>query len=86
LLDEGTEVVLGAVPATAPDKELAPEQVAANCAELTDRIGLSRKVLAEQIVISPACGLAGADADWATAALTLCGKAAGGLHADPTSV
>jgi methionine synthase II (cobalamin-independent) len=86
LLDEGREVVLGAVPTTAPDKELAAEQVAAHCAELTDRIGLSRKVLAEQIVISPACGLAGADASWATAALTLCGKAAQGLHADPTSV
>jgi len=86
LLDEGREMVLGAVPATAPGKELAAEQVAADCAELIDRIGLSRKVLAEQIVISPGCGLAGADADWAQTALELSGKAAAGLHADPTSV
>lgn len=86
LLDEGRDVILGAVPTAAPATEPAAEQVAASCAALTDRIGLSRKVLAEQVVVSPACGLAGADAAWAKTALSLCTTAAAGLRADPTAV
>jgi methionine synthase II (cobalamin-independent) len=86
LLDEGRDVILGAVPTEAPAVELAAEQVAASCAALTDRIGLSRRVLSEQVVISPACGLAGAGAGWAKTALALCTTAAAGLLADPTAV
>ncbi|WP_207841104.1 vitamin-B12 independent methionine synthase [Williamsia soli] len=86
LLDEGRDVIIGAVPGTAPDPVPAAEQVAASCAELTDRIGLSRKVLAEHVVVSPACGLAGADDEWAKRALGLCSTAAHGLLADPTAV
>lgn len=86
LLDEGRDVILGAVPGTDPVTVPAAEQIASSCAELTDRIGLSRKVLAEQVLISPACGLAGADEKWAKTALALCSTAAQGLRADPTAV
>jgi methionine synthase II (cobalamin-independent) len=86
LLDEGRDVILGAVPSTAPGTVPAAEQIAASCAELTDRIGLPRRVLAEHVVISPACGLAGAEQEWAKTALALCSTAAQGLLADPSSV
>ncbi len=86
LLDEGRDVILGAVPGIEPTSIPAAEQVAAWCAELTDRIGLSRRVLAEHVMISPSCGLSGADEDWAKTALALCSTAAQGLLADPTAV
>jgi methionine synthase II (cobalamin-independent) len=86
LLDEGRDVIIGAVPGTAPEPSPAAEQIAASCAELTDRIGLSRKVLAEHVLISPACGLAGADEKWAKTSLALCSTAAQGLLADPNAV
>jgi hypothetical protein len=41
------------------------------------RIGLPAAGLAEQVVITPACGLAGATADYARAALARCRAAAG---------
>lgn len=86
LLDEGRDVILGAVPAIEPATVPAAEQIAKSCAEMTDRIGLSRTVLAEHVVISPSCGLAGADEEWAKTALALCSTAAQGLLADPTAV
>jgi methionine synthase II (cobalamin-independent) len=46
---------------------------------LWDRAGLPSATLAGQVVITPACGLAGLRADAARAALALCREAAGAL-------
>lgn len=85
-VDSGRTVVLGVVPVSAPPRRPAAEQIATAAAAITDRIGFRRSVLAERIGISPACGLAGATADWARVALELAGKAAEGLVSDPTAI
>jgi hypothetical protein len=49
---------------------------------LWDRLGIPRARLAEQVVLTPACGLAGATPDYARAVLTACREAARRLHED----
>jgi hypothetical protein len=49
---------------------------------LWDRLGFPRARLAEQVVLTPACGLAGATPDYARAVLTACREAARRLHED----
>ena len=85
-IDADRTVLLGVVPATAPPHPPSVEQVAAAAAAVTDRIGFPRSVLVERVGISPACGLAGATAQWARAAAGLAYKAREGLAADPTAV
>lgn len=70
-LDGGSVVALGAVPSTDPGRELPAEHVVASVTEIIDTIGLSHEVFADQMIITPACGLAGADAAWAKQALAL---------------
>lgn len=78
-LDSGRAVVLGLVPSAQPGRSPSPDEVAAAAAAVTDRLGFPRSVLACQIGLSPVCGLAGADADWARAATTLTQRAAAAL-------
>lgn len=85
-IDSGRVAVLGLVPATAPGQRPSPEQIAAAAASVTDRIGFSRAVLADQIGISPACGLAGATDQWARSALELAQRAVDGLAVDPEAI
>ncbi|WP_076480241.1 uroporphyrinogen decarboxylase/cobalamine-independent methonine synthase family protein [Williamsia sterculiae] len=85
-LDSGAVLALGVVPSTAPVGELPVERVLSSVTELTDRIGLPRRVLADQVIVTPSCGLAGAGDGWVRAALTLCSRAADALAADPTSI
>ncbi len=85
-LDTGRAVVFGVLPGTATDRRPSVEQVAAAVAAVTDRIGLPRAVLRDRVGISPACGLAGATAGWARAALGLAQRAADALTDDPDGV
>lgn len=85
-IDSGRTVLLGVVPARAVSPRPAVEQVAQAAAAITDRLGFGRAVLAQRIGITPACGLAGADAEWARTAVELCQKAADGLHQDPDGI
>ena len=82
-VESGRVVMLGVVPATAPDQRPTAEQVAAAAASITDRLGFSRKVLRERIGITPACGLAGATAAWARTAIELAQKVDDGIDQDP---
>lgn len=75
-IDAGRSVVLGLLPAVAPAQAPTADDVAGAAAAVTDRLGFPRSVLAGQIGISPACGLAGATEDWARAATVLCRRAA----------
>jgi methionine synthase II (cobalamin-independent) len=82
-VESGRVVMLGVILATAPDQRPSADQVAAAAAAITDRLGFSRKLLRERIGITPACGLAGATAQWARTAIELAQKVADGIDEDP---
>ncbi|MGW9265094.1 vitamin-B12 independent methionine synthase, partial [Gordonia terrae] len=86
LVDRGGVLVAGRVPSTAPDRPLAAERVATELAALTDRIGLNRKVLADNVIVTPTCGLAGASASWAKSALAITAEAGQLLAGDPSAL
>ena len=71
---------IGAIPAAAPPKTQRPDQDGrVPATEIIDRwlrIGLPAASLTDQVVITPACGLAGASPAYARAALTRCQSAA----------
>lgn len=82
-VESGRVVMLGVVPAAAPDRMPSPQDVAKAAASITDRLGFPRDVLRDRIGITPACGLAGATAQWARAAIELAQKVADGIAEDP---
>ncbi|MGB3485219.1 MAG: methionine synthase [Mycobacterium sp.] len=85
-LESGRTVVLGVVPALEPETRPAVEQVAAEAARITDRLGFPRAVLRDRIGVTPACGLAGATPAWARTAIGLAQKVADGFDQDPDSI
>jgi methionine synthase II (cobalamin-independent) len=82
-IDSGRSVVLGLVPATAPEHPPTFSELARAAAAVTDRLGFPRAVLRERIGISPAGGLAGATEAWARAATGLTLRAAALIADDP---
>ncbi|MFF2552034.1 methionine synthase [Nocardia sp. NPDC058058] len=86
LLDDGRHLVLGLVPTTAPDKPVTWREIAEPGVRLIDRLGFSRRLLAEQVLVSPACGLAGAPLSWARQALTLAAETAAVYADEPESI
>ena len=79
-IDAGRCVVLGLLPAVAPEQRPTADDVAAAAAAVTDRLGFPRSVLAAQVGISPVCGLAGASQEWARLATVLSQRAVGDLR------
>ncbi|MBY8870821.1 methionine synthase [Micromonospora sp. PLK6-60] len=73
-IDAGLGLLAGAAPALPPPAGRAPTsaQVADRVRELWDRLGFPRRRLAEQVVVTPACGLAGATPTYARAVLAAC--------------
>ncbi|UPG70602.1 vitamin-B12 independent methionine synthase [Gordonia hongkongensis] len=86
LVDRGGVLLAGRVPSTAPDRPLAAEHVATELAALTDRIGLDRKVLSDNVIVTPTCGLAGASTKWAKTALAITAEAGQLLGSDPSAL
>lgn len=78
-IDAGRSVVLGVLPAVAPQLIPSVDDVAGAAAAVTDRLGFPRSVLAGQIGISPVCGLTGATEDWARAVTALSQRAVSAL-------
>lgn len=80
--ESGLGIAIGAVPvrsgqaASATTPENAARETAATVIALWRRIGLPAGRLTEQVVVTPACGLAGASPDRARAVLTQCQAAA----------
>ncbi|MEV0360237.1 methionine synthase [Nocardia sp. NPDC050697] len=70
-LDAGKLLVLGLVPSTPGDGEQGWRELAEPGVRLVDRLGFPRRTLAERVLVSPACGLAGATPEWARRALDL---------------
>ncbi|MEV5754040.1 methionine synthase [Actinoallomurus sp. NPDC052308] len=74
-VEAGAGFLLGIVPGT--DTRLpTPKQSLGRVQELWRRLGFSPRVLAEGVVVTPACGLAGASPGYVRAALKHCGEAA----------
>ncbi|BBY88132.1 methionine synthase [Mycolicibacterium tokaiense] len=86
MLQDGTAVMLGVVPAVEPAQRRAVEQVAEEAARITDRLGFNRTVLRERVGITPACGLAGATLAWARTAIGLAQSVADGFEQDPEAI
>jgi methionine synthase II (cobalamin-independent) len=81
-IDAGIGLLLGAVPAH--DKPLPALQATAEpVRELWRRLGFPAASIGEQVVITPACGLAGASPAYVRAALKRCREAARTLHEAP---
>jgi methionine synthase II (cobalamin-independent) len=85
-VDSGRTVMLGVVPSTAPSARPSAEEIAKAAVAITDRLGFPRSVLRERIGVTPACGLAGATAQWARTAIELAQKAADAFADDPDAI
>ncbi|MEU8403247.1 methionine synthase [Nonomuraea sp. NPDC048892] len=84
LFEAGMTLLMGVVPGR--DTRLADAGVVARPAVgLWRRLGFAPDRLAEQVVLTPACGLAGASPAYARAALAACRKAAQVLRDDPAN-
>ncbi|NJP90217.1 methionine synthase [Nonomuraea sp. FMUSA5-5] len=82
LFEAGTTLFMGVVPGT--DTRLPdPGVVAKPALELWRRLGFAPDRLSGQVVLTPACGLAGASPRYARAALAAVRKAAQVLRDDP---
>ncbi|RZU73854.1 cobalamin-independent methionine synthase catalytic subunit [Micromonospora kangleipakensis] len=81
-IDAGLGLLAGAAPTSPPPAGRAPTsaQVADRVRQLWDRLGFPRRQLAEQVVVTPACGLAGATPGYARAVLTACRDAGRRLY------
>ncbi len=77
-LDAGFGLLAGACPATGTPP--ASAKVAATVDDLWHKLGLAPQRLAAQVVVTPACGQAGATPTDARAALTACKEAARRLY------
>ncbi|MEV4565828.1 methionine synthase [Nonomuraea sp. NPDC049419] len=84
LFEAGMTLFMGVVPGR--DTRLPDVGVVAKPAvELWRRLGFAADRLAGQVVLTPACGLAGASPAYARAALAACRKAAQVLRDDPAN-
>ncbi|MGB3696667.1 MAG: vitamin-B12 independent methionine synthase [Gordonia sp. (in: high G+C Gram-positive bacteria)] len=82
-VDGGGILAAGLIPSTEPAAPAAAETSARALTDLVDRIGLPRRVLRDNVLVTPTCGLADASASWSTRALALASQVAAGLSADP---
>jgi methionine synthase II (cobalamin-independent) len=85
LFDAGKELALGLVPSVEPEKPVTWKECAMPAVTLVDRLGFSRELLQTQVAVTPRCGLAGANLDWARAALRLCTDVGKALVDDPSA-
>ncbi|MFY1627054.1 methionine synthase [Micromonospora sp. WMMD735] len=81
-IDAGLGLLAGVAPTLPPSAGVAPTsaQLADRVRGLWGRLGFPRRQLAEQVVVTPACGLAGATPGYARAVLTACRDAGRRLH------
>ncbi|MFK3980119.1 methionine synthase [Micromonospora sp. NPDC050397] len=88
-IESGLGLLVGAVPSTPPPAGRGPsaagrgpsaEKVADRVRTLWDRLGFPRPRLAQQVVVTPTCGLGGASPEYARAALTAAREAGTRLY------
>ncbi|MEO5708668.1 MAG: methionine synthase [Nocardioidaceae bacterium] len=78
LLEQGRPVHLGVVPSTTPAQPLSDATVTERVLRWLDMLGLDPES-ASSLVVTPSCGLAGADAQWARRALRICQQVSAAL-------
>ena len=78
-LESGGTVALGVVPTTEPGAAPSAGDVAERVLRWFDMLGLDPGALPGEVVVTPACGLAGATPGWARRALETSRRAAGHL-------
>lgn len=78
-LDEGGRVALGLVPSLEPATPPEAAAVTERVLRVLDLLGLDLEVVTDRLVITPACGLAGATPSWARRATDLCREIAHNL-------
>ncbi|MET7963487.1 methionine synthase [Micromonospora zamorensis] len=83
-IDAGLGLLAGAAPTRPPSAGGAPTsaQIADRVRQVWDRLGFPRRQLAEQVVVTPACGLADATPEYARAVLAACRDAGRRLAED----
>ncbi|WP_433390997.1 methionine synthase [Micromonospora sp. KLBMP9576] len=83
-IDAGLGLLAGAAPTGPSAAGRAPSsaEVADRVRQLWDRLGFPRRQLAEQVVVTPACGLANATGSYARAVLAACRDAGRRLAED----
>ena len=77
--DEGFDLWPGVVPAVDPQERPAAASVATAVERFFGALGVDEERLAERLVVTPACGLAGASPGWARDALRLVREVAAAL-------
>lgn len=82
-LDAGTGLMLGVVPTADPGTRQDPGRLADPARALWRRLGFAPEKLPEQVMITPACGLAGATPAYAVSALRLARETARSLLHTP---
>jgi len=78
-LEAGEGVALGLVPAVDPTTVPTAQQLTDQVLGWLDRLGLDPDVVGQRLLVTPACGLAGASPAWARGALALCREVATNL-------
>jgi methionine synthase II (cobalamin-independent) len=78
-LEAGQTVALGVVPSTDPATPPTDAQVTEGVLRWLEMLGLDPEQAGEQLVLTPACGMAGASPVWARTALDLVRKSASNL-------
>ena len=78
LLEQGRPVHLGVVPTNAPAPPLSDATVTERVLRWLDMLGLDPEAAAS-LVVTPSCGLAGADPQWARRALRICRQVSAAL-------
>jgi hypothetical protein len=78
-LEAGEHLALGIVPATDPDPEPSEKALTERVLRLLDVVGLDPDSVGGRLVVTPACGLAGASPGWARQATELCRAVASNL-------
>jgi methionine synthase II (cobalamin-independent) len=78
-LEAGRTVCLGVVPSTDPATAPSETEVTESVLRWVDMLGLDLEEVGDRLVLTPACGLAGASPAWARTALELTRKAAANL-------
>ncbi|MFE9918589.1 methionine synthase [Micromonospora sp. NPDC005553] len=83
-IDAGLGLLAGAAPTRPPSAGGAPTsaQIAERVRQVWDRLGFPRRQLAQQVVVTPACGLAGATPEYARTVLAACRDAGRRLAED----
>jgi methionine synthase II (cobalamin-independent) len=82
-LDAGERVALGVVPSVDPESPPSEKAVTERVLRVLDVLGLDPDGVSDLLVLTPACGLAGASPVWARRATDLCRAAARNLSSTP---